>query len=106
MGQGQGWGMVVSATSFVSSTGDCSAIAMNNEERAQRFYAFNHEKVLEDIAKGGGEYYSSLSSLWNCKDKNVMAARGNYAAIIRLDTVKQYAALKKLITCGKDENKI
>lgn len=100
MGQGYGWGMVVSATSFVSSTGDCSAIAMNNEERAQSFYAFNHEKVLEDVAKGGGEYYSSMSRLWDCNDKlNIQSARKNYSTLVKQDINQQYKTLKTVSGC-------
>ena len=86
---------------FTTSTGGCAAIGMNNEERAQSFYAFNHEKVLEDIAKGGGEYYSSMSRLWDCSDKpNILSARQNYSALVKQDISQQYKMLKAVNGCS------
>lgn len=91
---------VYSLAQLTTSTGGCAAIGMNNEERAQSFYAFNHEKVLEDIAKGGGEYYSSMSRLWDCNDKlNIQSARKKYSTLVKQDINQQYKTLKTVSGC-------
>ncbi len=74
---------------------------MNKEERAQSFYAFNHEKILEDVAKGGGEYYASLSRLWDCDDRLTPTdeIRRNYHSISKLELEDQYMSLKGSSGC-------
>lgn len=85
----------------LTSTGGCAAIGMTKEEQAQVFYAFNHEKVLEDIAKGGGEYYSSLSRLWGCPyklDRSLIQQK--YMSLNQLKLEDQYSVVKGFSGCS------
>lgn len=84
----------ISTSQFVSSTGACAAIGMNREEKAKSFYAFNNDKVLDDIAKGTGEYYLALTKLWGCKEEvalmNVKQLRSSYIELLNSEVEGQY----------------
>jgi len=62
---GKGEGLILSTTSFVSSTGDCSLFASRLEER-RFYYSANFEKLAIDFAKGGGEFSTSFAKLYGC----------------------------------------
>lgn len=87
-----------STTSFFSSTGDCAAIGMKSEERAKVFYAFNYDKVLDDIARGNGEYYVTLTKLWECEKEfspgNMNKIRNEYSELLRAKVEDQYEMIK------------
>lgn len=91
--------LTTSSFQFVSSTGACAAVGMNVEEEAKSFYSFNSDKVLEDIARGKGEYYSSLSALWGCKQdeavRMVHPLRRGYSVLLKLEVDRQYEFIKK-----------
>lgn len=89
---------MISSSSFITSTGDCAAIGMTSEERAQSFYAFNSDKVLEDLAKGNGEYLSSIEHLWGCT-ADIKKVRSQYRDILSLDIEKQYLEIRE--SCHK-----
>lgn len=55
-----------STSSYVSSTGDCKAFGMAEEERF-RYIAETHTELKMESANGEGEHVSSLASLYGCK---------------------------------------
>lgn len=101
LGDASIFGVTTSSGQFTTSTGGCAAIGMAKEDQAQVFYAFNHEKVLEDIAKGGGEYYSSLSRLWGCANKlDRSLVQQRYMSLNQLELEDQYRAVKGFSGCS------
>lgn len=49
--------------SYVSSIGPCGALA--SERRKVQFFLVNHDKIINDIAKGEGEYFASFAFMFN-----------------------------------------
>ncbi|MFP5520744.1 MAG: DUF3015 family protein [Bdellovibrionia bacterium] len=82
-----------STAQFITSTGECSAIGMSSDERAQLFYAFNYDKVLEDIAKNRGEYLASFEKILGCKVE-FSKLRNNYDALSRASIEEQFYAVR------------
>ncbi|OFZ15271.1 MAG: hypothetical protein A2X86_08070 [Bdellovibrionales bacterium GWA2_49_15] len=80
-----GTGVAISTTSFVSSTGACSAIGMNTQDQKKLFVAQNSDKLMEDSARGGGEYLSAYASLSGClqdgRDKLPVVFQRNFVQI-------------------------
>lgn len=66
---------------------------------AEIFYAFNSKKVLEDIAKGGGDYITALSQSWGCSktdtDYLILAQKQSYSKLTSMSLEKQYLYLEK-----------
>lgn len=60
-------GFSVSATSFVTSTGPCKAFGMANELRT-RYIAHTAKELQLELARGNGEYLTTLASLYGCND--------------------------------------
>lgn len=54
-----------STSSFVSSTGECAMIGKTDHD-AKVFIANNKDKLLQDFAKGEGEYARSFAELYGC----------------------------------------
>ena len=79
---------------YSSSTGTCSAMAMNREEQAQHFYAFNQDKILEDIAKSRGDYLASFEHILGCKVE-LVELRKNYAELAVKHMEDQYQLIRK-----------
>lgn len=63
-----GIGVIASTTSYISSTGDCSAIAYHSKENKEMYYVQNKLELQLDIAKGEGPYLAELSSIYGCSD--------------------------------------
>lgn len=105
LGEASIFGVTTSSSQFTSSTGGCSAIGMSRDEQAQLFYAINYDKVLEDIARGRGEYYLSLSGLWGCGEedslKRVHPLRQEYSTLLELEDEAQYYFIKKHMKCKR-----
>ena len=55
-----------STTSYVSSTGKCSALAPDKSEQSKAFFFENYEEIKADAARGEGEYLISFVSLLGC----------------------------------------
>lgn len=72
-----------STSSYISSTGDCSAIAYHSKENKEKYYAQNRAELQFDIAKGGGPYLAELSSLYGCENQKQVAVKltKNYSTI-------------------------
>ncbi|MFP5492918.1 MAG: DUF3015 family protein [Bacteriovoracia bacterium] len=79
---------------YSTSTGACSAIGLNKEDQAQYFYAFNQDKVLEDIAKSKGEYLASFERILGCK-MELSDLRKNYSALTSIEIEGQYEVVRK-----------
>ena len=94
MASAAGVGVLVSTVSYVSSTGECAAIGMNKEEQAQHFYAFNQDKVLEDIAKSKGDYLASFEHILGCKVE-LVELRKNYAELALKHMEDQFQLIRK-----------
>lgn len=54
-----------SSTSYVSSTGDCAALAKADDER-KMFIADSLTKLKVEAAEGQGEHLTSLATLYGC----------------------------------------
>lgn len=102
---GNGIGALGSSTSYISSTSECSAIGMNREDQAKLLYVFNEDKVLEDIAKGDGEYYRAMSKLWGCKQdlvkSDIQGIRKSYHKLLRVNNEARYYLIKQSSSCSK-----
>jgi hypothetical protein len=59
-----------SATSFISSTGDCAAIGYHSKENKELFYVNNELELQLDIAKGNGVYLSELVQIYGCENSS------------------------------------
>lgn len=98
----------ISTSQFISSTGACSAIGMNREEQAQLFYVNNYDKVMEDIARGRGEYYLTISGMWGCRKEDALnkihPLRQGYPLLLKLDEEGQYNFIKKYVKCSMRGN--
>ncbi|MFP5492747.1 MAG: hypothetical protein ACLGG0_14685 [Bacteriovoracia bacterium] len=88
---------------YSSSTGACSAISMSKEEQAQHFYAFNQDKILEDIAKSRGDYLASFERILGCK-VGLAGLRKNYAELALKHVDDQYLAIKDNSSCDKGKS--
>lgn len=65
VGVGNGAGYFLSTTSYVSSTGPCSMIGKFEHDR-KIFFAENFDKILDDFARGNGEYAMTFARLSGC----------------------------------------
>ena len=63
------FGVLTSCTSFISSTGPCSAIGMIQEDKKKLYVAQNLDNLKIDIAKGQGEYLNAYACLSGCDQK-------------------------------------
>ncbi len=57
--------MMISTSSFVSSTGDCAMIG-KVEQKKQTFIAVNIDQLKMEASQGEGEYLSAFSNLSSC----------------------------------------
>lgn len=100
---GEGW--FTSSSSYLSSTGECSALGMVKEDQAKLFYAFNNDKVLNDVARGTGEHYLALSEMWGCSEKSalneVSSLRENYLELVHSELGTQYSMMKDKLKCSQ-----
>ncbi|MFP5492922.1 MAG: DUF3015 family protein [Bacteriovoracia bacterium] len=62
---GSGLGVFLSTSSYVSSTGDCAMMGQVDHDK-KVFIAYNHDKLIDDFAKGSGEYSRSFARLHGC----------------------------------------
>lgn len=62
---GNGIGLYISTTSYVSSTGPCAAIA-KIEDQKKNFIANNLDRLIDDSSKGNGEYLNAYLLLSGC----------------------------------------
>lgn len=62
---GNGVGIFLSTTSYVSSSSECSAIG-NVENQKKVFMVHNLDMLKSDSARGNGEYVKAYASLFNC----------------------------------------
>lgn len=62
---GNGVGVFMSTTSYVSSTSECTAIG-NVENQKKMFIVHNLDMLKSDSARGDGEYVKAYASLFNC----------------------------------------
>lgn len=83
LGWGYGTAYLTTTSSYISSTGDCSATAYHSKENKKMYYAQNKLELKLDIAKGGGPYLSELTSVYGCsnKSKTTSALMNNFKAI-------------------------
>ncbi|MCK5072842.1 MAG: DUF3015 family protein [Bacteriovoracaceae bacterium] len=58
--------LVGSSSSYISSTGDCSAFAMVQENKKKLYVAQNLDNLQIDIARGQGEYLDAYAALSGC----------------------------------------
>lgn len=63
----QGSGAFLSTSEFMSSTGNCSALAVSPEDKRKSFIAENYEYLLKDISRGSGEYIYAYAKLHGCR---------------------------------------
>jgi hypothetical protein len=62
---GNGAGIFLSTTSFFSSTGECAMIGEAEHDK-KVYFVHNFDKMLEDFAKGNGEYAQSFAKMHGC----------------------------------------
>lgn len=67
---GNGLGLFVSTSSFVSSTGHCAAIGQV-EDQKKHFIAHNLDRLIIDSSKGAGEYLSAYLLLSGCSSSKI-----------------------------------
>lgn len=63
---GNGVGILLSTTSFASSTTECSAFG-SIENQKKIFIVYNFEMFKSDSARGGGEYVTAYAELNGCR---------------------------------------
>ena len=89
-------GVSVSFSSFFTSTGDCALIGAV-QQRQQFFYA-NKEQMLNDIAKGLGEYLASYGFLSSCSgerlDKASLGLQRQMSDLLNVDEGKQFELIE------------
>lgn len=66
-----GAGVIVSTTSFISSTGDCAMIGEKSHDE-KVYFAQNFEEIKIDVARGGGEYLTAFTKYGNCSNFDLM----------------------------------
>ncbi|MFP5387570.1 MAG: DUF3015 family protein [Bacteriovoracia bacterium] len=102
------YGFFSSTTSYVSSTGECAMIGKTDHD-AKVFIAHNFDKMLEDFAKGKGEYALAFAGLYNCDPTSqqlfVIAVKEKYIDLLRLHESRDVfnflrAEISKIETAG------
>ncbi len=66
-----GGGFFMSTTSFVSSVGECAMIGQADHDK-KVFIVFNLDMILNDLAKGNGEYLATFIKLNGCSKSSVV----------------------------------
>jgi Protein of unknown function (DUF3015) len=70
------------------------------EHKAIAFAAYNQSNLEQDIARGGGEYLDSLSSLLGVSETGrpafALGAQGQFQSLVRVDDVKRLQSLRAL----------
>ena len=102
--RGNGGGMLVSTTSFFSSTGECSMIGQSAHDK-KVFLAQNFEELKTDSARGGGEYLSAYATLSGCTPSSASelskSIQQNFTLIYGKDISKTpeavYEAMERMI---------
>jgi len=100
---GAGEGIFISTTSYVSSTGDCSAVAINTTNK-NLFIAQNVVELMEDAAKGQGQYLAYYAQMNQCDIQNYSEkVHRNYSSIFTnanpeniFIKLEKYSCLKKI----------
>lgn len=97
-----GEGLFTSTTSFFSSTGACAMIGKSDHD-AKVFIAHNKEKMLEDFARGGGEYAYAFASLYSCDPISqqlfLISVKEKYIDLLKLQENEEvFGFLKKEIS--------
>lgn len=81
---GNGVGIFLSTSSFVSSTGSCKAIGEVDQKKY--FIAQNYEPLKIDLARGGGEYLYAYAEFFGCTGE----ARLEYSGYLQRNFIKIY----------------
>ena len=85
----------LSSAQFTSSTGHCSALGENKEERKRSFYFANIEQLKNEIARGNGENLSALFLLNGCPKQSgrylEKQLQKNIESILISDKEKSYS---------------
>lgn len=58
---------MLSSSSYVSSTGECSMMGISIRGKQKLFFLHNFEQMKHEAAYGGGEYLNSFKSLSGCE---------------------------------------
>lgn len=97
---GNGLGLFVSTSSFISSTGHCSAIGQI-EDQKKHFIAHNLDRLIIDSSKGAGEYLSAYLLLSGCSSNKInetgIIIQKNLQSIYGNDLEKKYEESYKSI---------
>ncbi len=99
---------------ITTGTSNCTAggTALNSEKEQQLFAEANQKQLSRDMAQGGGEYVTALSSLLGCDNANQLASltQKNYEVIFphaqttpeqMLRSVKEVATKDPVILCSR-----
>ena len=74
---------------------------LKSEHKAIAFAAYNQSNLEQDIAKGGGEYLASLSSLLGVSDSGrpafVSGAQSEFRSLMLVDDVARVQYLRNLL---------
>ena len=89
-------GLIVSSTSYISSTGECSMIGSITHNK-KVFVAQNYIELMEDAAKGQGDYLEQYALMNNCNVlKYSNQIHQNYSHIFMTDDPESiYLGLEK-----------
>jgi hypothetical protein len=74
---------------------------LKSEHKAIAFAAYNQSSLEQDIAKGGGEYLTSLSSVLGVSESGrpafLFGAQRDFQSLILVDDVTRVQALRALV---------
>jgi len=90
-----------SVTSFISSTGDCSAIAYHSKENKELFYAQNKLELELDIARGEGLYLTELTTIYGCKNSKVSHKKLQQQYVNIFSSKEPLARIDKVLSTQK-----
>lgn len=90
-----------STTSFFSSIGECAMIGKADHD-SKVFIAHNKDKMLEDFAKGRGEYAYAFASLYRCdrisQQHFVISVKENYFELLKLQDDDVFNFLREKVS--------
>lgn len=93
----QGEGVFTSTSGYSSSTGECSMLG-KSEHDTKVFYLDNNPKIIDDIAKGHGEYLNSFLKIMGCSSKEYAGVsselKNRFGNLLLMNTKNQYEYIK------------
>lgn len=103
--RGNGIGLTVSTSSYLSSIGDCAMIGVAEHDK-KIFIAQNLDQLKVDSARGQGEYLDAYASLSGCSkyatQKLGIAIQRNFTSVygskLEYTAEKSYGQIEELIS--------